>query len=78
MRLWAERRPKIQERSALFRVGNASAINPGQPMKKLAQPVPHTGGAPGNGFNERAACGALTCFAVLGTLHAHFMCAYWK
>ena len=32
----------------LSRVGNASAINPGQPMKKLAQPVPHTGGAPGN------------------------------
>ena len=63
----------------LFRVGNASGHKPRSAYEKLAQPVPYTGGAPGDlGFNGRAACGVLSFFAVLGSLHSAFICAHWK
>ena len=40
---------------------------PGQPMRELAQPVPYTGGVPGDlGFKERAAYGALSFFCCAG------------
>ena len=55
------------------------AINPGQPMRKLAQPVPNTGGAPGDlGFKSALLAAFFFLFAVLGSLHDAFICAYWK
>ena len=60
-------------RSRVGRLGQ----KPGQPMRELAQPVPYTGGVPGDlCFNERAACGVICFFAVLGSLHGAFICAY--
>ena len=50
---------------------------PGQPTRELAQPVPYIGGVPGDhGLNKRAACGVLSFFAWLGSLHGAFICAY--
>ena len=66
------------ERACCSRVGRLGQ-KPGQPMRELAQPVPYTGGVPGDlSFNERAACGDLSFFAVLGSLHGAFICVYWK
>ena len=60
------------------RVGRLG-LKPGQPMRELAQPVPYTGGVPGNlGFNKRAACGVLSfCCAGLFAL-AHLFVPIWK
>ncbi len=45
----------------LSRVGNALGHKPKSAHEKLAQPMPYTGGAPGDlGFIERAACGVLS------------------
>jgi len=59
--------------SRVGRLGHKS----GQPMRELAQPVPYTGGAPDDlGFKKRAACGVLSFFAVLGSLHGAFIFTY--
>ncbi len=63
-----------------FRVGR---LGPklGQPMRELAQPVPYTGGVPGNlGFNKRAACGVLSfcCACLFGAWLANLSLPIWK
>jgi hypothetical protein len=64
------------EMACCSRVGRLGP-KPGQPTRELAQPVPYPGGVPGDlGFNERAACGVLSFFAGLGSLHGAFICAY--
>ena len=51
----------------------------GQPMRELAQPVPNTGGVPGDlGFNECAACGVLSFFAGWALCMAHLFVPIWK
>jgi len=59
---------KIQERQALSG-GNAAAINQGQPMRELVQPVPYTGGVPGDFYIRgliRAPHAAVLCFCCAG------------
>ena len=64
---------KIQKWHAALGWETPRAINPGQPMRELAQPVPNTGGAPGDlGFKSAPLA------AVLGSLHGAFICAYWE
>ena len=49
---------------------------------KLVQPVPYTGGVPGDfyirGLKRAPHAVALSFFAALGSLHCAFICALWK
>ena len=69
---------KIQKWHAALRVGRLGP-KPGQPTRELAQPVPYTGGVPGDiGFNERAACGVLSFLLCWALCMAHLFAPIWK